>query len=245
MSKIAPHNAQIEYAQGTSGPYVKKRFRGAGKFTARQEATAYQGLCALLDSLSGTRAAKVLAVDDDANTLYLEFIEGPTMYERLAQGETEILDQARERLLYIFKESRDAGFRFDCDPSNILFEPGTQGGENLVFIDPSCIALPIRDHAFIVFMWGLIKILVRDWRMWRAGRLKPYWNAYCRGYCRISDVSGASLAQQMVAYIDLVIEWNKERNHVESVSIYYFRRLIVAPIYRAVRLWFVWRPMPS
>lgn len=243
MSKDRPHNAQIEYVKGTSGPYVVKRFREAGKFTAGQEANAYDSLRKLLNDVPGTRAARVLAVDEEANTLSLEFLEGLNLHERLAHGDMDILDNIRERLLRIFKRARDTGFRFDSDPSNILFETDAAEKQNLVFVDPSCIPLPIRDHAFIVFMWGLIKIPLRDWRVWRARKIAPYWNAYCREYCQLSNISGASLAQQMTAYIDLVIQWNKERNPVEGVLIHSFRRLVVIPIYRAIRLWFAWKPM--
>ena len=243
MSKVAPHNAWIEYANGNSGPYVVKWFREGGKFTAGQEARAYDVLRRLLDDVPGARAASILALDEAANTLSLEFIEGLSLHERLAQGEFDILEETRERLLRIFIGARDNGFFFDSDPSNILFEAGATDGQNLVFIDPSCITLPIRDHAFIVFMWGLIKILLRDWRVWHIWKMRPYWDSLWRGYCALSNVSGASLAQQMVAYIDLVIRWNKERNPVEGPITYSFRRLVVIPIYRAVRLWFLWNSM--
>ena len=235
MSKVAPHNAVVEFIEQDGQQIVVKRYRAGAKYTAKQEAHAYQQLSKLLSQFQGARTAQLIRFDEESNALYLEFIPGASLHERINSGEQAILANLREPLIELLGASRQKHLQFDSDPSNIMFD---QNG--IVLIDPVCTELEIDDYSFIVFMWGLIKIILRNRRIWRIGKIIGHWNDYYISYCQHNGITRKMLNQQMAGYIGLVISWNREKNHVEGIFLRFFRCVVVVPIYTVVRQLFRW-----
>lgn len=235
MSKVAPHNAVVEFIEQDHQQIVLKRYRAGARYTAGQENHAYKQLSRLVSQLHGVRTAHVIRFDEEENALYLEFIPGATLHERINSGDEEILARLKEPLVELFWAARQENLAFDSDPSNIMFD---QNG--IVLIDPVCTELEIDDYSFIVFMWGLIKITLRNRRFWRIGKIIGHWKHYYSSYCEHQGIIYKGLNQQMVDYIGLVIGWNCEKNQVEGVLLRSFRYVVVIPIYMMVRLLFRW-----
>jgi serine/threonine protein kinase len=231
MSKVAPHNATIEFVDIEGKRSVLKRYRTKAKYSALQEGEAYEKLTTILNKEKVARIAEVFKVNESDNTLLLEFIPGLNLHERIYAGHEDDLETFREALISIFSHARKKNISFDSDPSNILFDD-----KGIVIIDPICTELPIRDYSFIVFMWGLIKITIRNRRFWRAYKVISYWKKYYKTYCHCTNSSYDALNHQMVEYIGLVIKWNREQNAVEGTFLRLFRRVVVIPIYMVISL---------
>ena len=235
MSKVAPHNAFIEVLREENKRVIAKHYRATGKYTASQEASAYSELEKLVMPIKGIRPAKIQRIDEVGNVLYLEFVPGLNLFERITGGDEACLKTLKKPLMELFLAAKLEQICFDSDPSNILFE-----AEGMVLVDPVCRKLPLADFTLVVFMWGLIKVSLRNIRFWRIVRLFRYWRTYYREYCDMADTTYDSLNSQMVACIDLAIVWNKERNSIEGSFYYAFRRIVVIPIYSIVRELFRW-----
>lgn len=235
MSKVAPHNAttQIRYDAG-GRKYVYKKYHA--KYTSREEFLAYQrlGKC-LLRSDSGVRAAEIYEVNDLDNSLNIEFINHQTLHEMLFTGKVYILELIQEKLLDIFHEAKRQNVNFDSDPSNLFCD---ESGSEIVIIDPVGPNLSLNDYAMVVFVWGLIKLSLRNPRLWQSYRVLIYCFDY---YCRYMDKTRTdykSFNRQMSEYIGVVIGWNKEKNLVEGIFTRIFRRIVVVPLYSIVKLFF-------
>jgi len=235
MSKIAPHNSFVEFIEQNGIRIAVKTFRRGGKYTAAQEARAYSNLAKILPGIDGVRLANIRRLDAENNALHIEYIASESLFERIINGDEACLEVLKKPLINLFLIAKQNQVHFDSDPSNIMFD-----NEGIVFIDPVCTELSIEDYSFIVFMWGLIKIALRNRRIWRIRKIIAYWKDYYREYCHVSGTNSSVLNHQMENYIDLVINWNKERNANEGYFVYVFRYIVVIPIYSIVRQIFRW-----
>lgn len=233
MSRVAPHNSFVKIESKNGKRVAVKYYQRKSKYSAQQESRAYKELQAITSNVVGVRSANVLEVEEKENTLTLEYISGLTLQENIKKGNIACLELNTETLISLFISARNREFCFDSDPSNMMFDD-----LGIVLIDPVCEELKIKDYSFIVFMWGLIKILLRNGKVWRIKKVIKIWNRYLKEYCRKTNTSIASIYKQMVKYIDLVIAWNKKKNDVENIFVYYFRIIIVIPIYIVIRQYF-------
>lgn len=230
MSKVAPHNATIEYRNDGTRPYVYKKYRA--KYTAVEESEAYERVRTLTSGIERVRPARVYTVDPADDSLKLEFVPGRSLWEIVADGEVGALERVRADVMTLTGAARARGVRFDCDPSNLMCESGEDG---LVIIDPVCVDLELRDFAMVVFLWGLLKLVLRNPRVWRDRAILRSWFRYYREYLERAGTAHEAFNEQMVRYIDVAIGWNKEKNPIEGPLTRGFRFVVVVPLYRLVR----------
>lgn len=236
MSKVAPHNATIELKYDENGRlYIYKKYHT--KYTSAEEFLAYQQLKKCLPNKNlGIRAAEVYEVNDLDNSLNIEYIDYKNLHEILFSGNENILIKIQEKLLNLFDEARRQGISFDSDPSNLLCD---KDGNDVVVIDPVCANLKLNDYAAVVFIWGLIKLSLRNPRVFQSFRILKNCFDYYRKYIDKTDADFRSLNRQIGEYIGLSISWNIEKNSVEFFTTRIFRIVIVVPLYSVVRLLFI------
>jgi hypothetical protein len=233
MSKLAPRNATVQILRLDDGHlYVHKRYHSV--YTATQEQHAYRTVQLLCRDIQGIRLAYVLGVDEKENSLHLEYIPGKSLYELLEAGKIDPIIQWTDRLVELFSAAKTQKSYFDSDPSNFIIHAKT--GE-LVIIDPVCTNLRLEDFAMVVFLWGLIKLMLRKPRFWQYPSLIRVWRTFYREYLQRGDVESGRFNHEMVRYIDVVIKWNREVSPVDSLLITLMRRMVVVPMYMVVR-WF-------
>lgn len=236
MSKVAPHNAVIDLRIDEKGrKYIYKKYYAT--YTSEQEFTAYENVSKCINQpRSGIRMATVYEVDVADNSLNIEFINYRNLHEIVVSGNVEILLIVKDRLLQLFSDARKKGVEFDSDPSNILCD---EEGIDIVLIDPICTDLNLRDFSAVVFIWGLIKLSLRNPRVWKSIQVLRICGGFYDAYLLQSGVNFKDLNAQIGAYIGRAILWNTSRNRVEGVSVRLFRLVVVVPIYSLVRLLFV------
>ncbi len=236
MSKLAPRNAKVMIVKESDGrTYVQKRYLAV--YTAVQERAAYDRLRPLCGPIRGIKMARVLAVDEKKNSLRLEYVPGKSLYETVEVGNLGPLIEWRKPLVELFTAARTRGIRFDGDPSNFIVHAETG---QLVIIDPVCVDLQIEDFAMVVFLWGLIKLMLRNPRPWRFTPLMRVWCAYFRDYRRCTGADPHGFNRQMACYIDMVIGWNKEISPVDDLFMAMLRRYVAVPLYTFVKWLFRW-----
>ncbi len=233
MSGIAPRNATVTFVTREDGSrYVKKKYRAI--YTAAQEQDAYHKIQPLLQDIKAIRSAQVLNVDESSNVIYIEYIHGESLYELAMKGNITPILEWKEPLIDLFDKARKKGVRFDGDPSNFILH--AKSGE-LVIIDPVCTDLQLNDFAMVVFLWGLIKVIIRSLRFWRYPFIIRVCRIYYRSYLQQTGVVPHLFGQEMIRYIDVVIEWNKEVSSADSRIMILLRRIVAVPIYTTVK-WF-------
>ena len=235
MSRVAPHNAIIQFVDRGGERIVIKQYRLGAKYSAEQEVQAYYKLDKLLGQNHGSRVAQLYHFDEKNNEIHLEYIPGKNMYEKIKDGDYTCLKNNKAMLVKLFSVARKERIKFDSDPSNIMFDR-----KGMVFIDPVCKELEIDDYPFIVFMWGLIKVILRNPRVWYIFRIMEQWREYYFDYCQDNHIDHRTVNKQMCEYIELVIDWNREKNSVEGIFVYVFRRTVVIPLYSVVEQLFRW-----
>lgn len=231
MSKIAPINAQISFETIDRHCVVVKTYRSGARFNALQEYQAYLKLIEFLQEIDGVRVAKIIKFSPSQNQLTIEKINVPTLQEDLKRGNVSSLRKCRNRLMSVFLQASLKELKFDSDPTNIFFD-----GNDIVIIDPICQDIDIDDYTFVVFVWGIIKIIVRSWKLWNAPKLIAEVKRLVQCYSKKINRPNDDIIHQIIKYIDIVIEWNRERNQVEGILMYFFRKIVVVPIYRVIQL---------
>lgn len=236
MSKVAPHNAVIDVRTDEKGrKYVYKKYYAT--YTSEQEFTAYKNVSrCIAQPGSGIRMAAVYEVNIADNSLNIEFINYRNLHEIVVSGNVEILLVIKDRLLGLFSDARTKGIDFDSDPSNILCD---EEGIDIVLIDPICTDLNLSDFSAVVFIWGLIKLSLRNPRVWKSIQVLKICGGFYDAYLLQSDVNFKDLNAQIGAYIGRAISWNSRGNRVEGFSVRLFRLVVVVPIYSLIRLLFV------
>jgi hypothetical protein len=232
MSKSAPNNAEIVFKLDEKEQrFVYKKYYH--QYRAFEEIDSYRELgdC-LRQTDQPARVARVYSWSDRDNSINLEFIAGPTLLELLRGGEVYILQELEEVLVTVFSCASRENFCFDSDPSNIFYDGST--GE-VVFIDPVCIKLDLGDYAAVVFLWGLIKIALRNPRVWQSYRLWRYARNFQRAYALRVDTNSDALSKQIANYVDTVISWNLEIKQREGWLVRMFRKVCVVPLYKVVQ----------
>jgi len=231
MSKVAPLNATIEYHLDCAQPHVRKRYHAT--YTAVEEAASYKQVERIVDGVSGVRTAHVYDVDVETNSIRVEYVPGSSLWEIMAAEGAAPLGRHLPALVATFGRARAMGIPFDSDPSNLMVDQRNGG---IVFIDPICTSGELfRDYAMVVFLWGLIKRCLRDWRIWHAAEMFKAIREWRREYCVANDVSTQELDEQLSRYIDVVVGWNLQANAIEGPVVRAFRVAVVTPLYLLVR----------
>lgn len=245
MSKIAPQNARIEFKYDELGrQYVYKKYHA--RYTSREEFVAYQKLSACLQEVnSSIRLAKVYDVNDSDNSISIEYINYQNLEEILVSCNTNILTTIQDALIDLFYEASCQRVIFDSDPSNLLCK---KDGTEIVIIDPLALSeeeiladprLRLKDYPAVVFIWGLVKLTLRNAKIWRSFEILRVCLDYYRKYILKSKSQFKSINNQIAIYIGLAISWNIEKNEVEGIITRLTRCVIVVPVYSFVRLLFV------
>jgi len=235
MSKLAPLNAKIEYKENQRCKYVYKCYHAT--YTAKDEFEAYERVDKLIQGLKKFRTAKIYNVNESDNCLSIEYIPGHSLYEIISETNVDVLKKWQSLLITLFIKARNAKVHFDSDPSNLMCDDRTG---DIVIIDPVCVDLDIDDFVMIVFMWALIKIMLRNRSFWRNKAIIKHWFNYYREYLQATGVDFREFNSQLVKYIDVVIGWNKEGNSVEGPMKRVMRYLLFIPIYTVIKWIFKW-----
>lgn len=235
MSKVAPNNATIELKSDEDGrQYIHKKYHA--KYTSAEELYAYQQLNKCLSNKnSGIRAAQVYDVNDLDNSLNIEFVNYKNLHEILFSGNVNVLITIQDKLLNLFDEARRQHIRFDSDPSNMLCD---EIGVNIVLVDPICVNLKLDDFTAVVFIWGLIKLSLRNPRVWQTYKILKICFDYYRKYIAQTGICYKTFNRQIGIYIGVAISWNLEKNAVEGFITRLFRLVMVVPLYSVVRVVF-------
>ena len=235
MSKVAPRNATIEIVESENrDKIVRKTYRAT--YTAVDEHSAYARVEPIYIDCPDIRMARLLDLDADSNSFTVEFIPGRSLYDSAADGDLRPLGYWHTRLIEPFVRARNEGLRFDSDPSNFLVHADTA---ELIVIDPVCADIRIKDYAAVVFLWGIIKLMLRTLRFWRYPGLFRLGRSFKKLYLSAADVSSDEFNKQMVTYIDVVIGWNKEVSPVDSRAMRIIRRCLAIPLYSTARFAFL------
>lgn len=231
MSKLAPRNATVEVGDHNDGSkFVRKTYRAT--YTALDEQLAYGRVEHIYRDCPDIRIARFFEIDSDNNSFTLEFIPGKSLYEFAAEGDFKSLSDWHTRLIAPFVLARNEGLCFDSDPSNYLVHADTA---ELVAIDPVCADIRIDDYAAVVFLWGIIKLMLRTPKVWRYPGLLRIGRSFKKLYLTAADVSSDDFNQQMVTYIDVVIGWNREVSPVDSKAMTLIRKYLAIPLYSIAR----------
>ncbi len=232
MSKAVPNNAEIVFRLDEKGQqFVYKKYYH--QYRASDERDSYRELGDCLQHADqSARVAQIYNWSDPDNSIDLEFIVFPTLLELLRGGELYILQELEEVLVAVFSQASKNNFCFDSDPSNIFYDGST--GE-VVFIDPVCINLDLGDYAAVVFLWGLIKIILRNPRVWQSYTLWRYARNFQQAYALEVDISSDTISVQIANYVDTVISWNLEIKQREGWPVRMFRKVCVVPLYKVVQ----------
>lgn len=234
MSKLAPRNATIEIDENKDGQrIVKKTYRAT--YTAHDEQLAYGRVDHIYRDCPDVRIARFLEIDSDNNSFTLEYIPGESLYDSAAGGDFKPLSYWHTQLITPFVLASKEGLCFDSDASNYLVHADTA---KLVAIDPVCADVPIDDYAAVVFLWGIIKLMLRTPRFWRYPRLFRIGRNFKKLYLAAADVSSGDFNRQMVTYIDVVIGWNREVSPVDTRAMKLIRRYLAIPLYSTARFAF-------
>lgn len=234
MSRLAPRNATVEILKSDEGLlYVHKRYHAV--YTARQEQEAYSRLQPLLENIQGIRSAQILDVNEDENSIALEYIPGKSLYDLAGSGIFGPLRDCQERLVTLFIAARNAGVHFDSDPSNFIIHSNI--GE-LICIDPVCADIQLKDYAAVVFIWGLVKLVLRSLKFWQYPSLIRAMRSYLSCYLTQADINAVCFNQQMASYITVVIDWNKEISSIDGLLTILLRRCVAIPLYSITRCLF-------
>ena len=234
MSKLAPRNATIEICDHDDGSkFVRKTYRAT--YTALDEQLAYGRVEHVYRDCPGVRVARFLELDSDSNSFTLEYIPGKSLYDSAAGGDFRPLNCWHTRLIAPFVLARNEGLCFDSDPSNYIVHADTA---ELVAIDPVCTDLRLNDYAAVVFLWGIIKLMLRTVRFWRYPALFRIGRNFKKQYLATADAGREDFNRQMVTYIDVVIGWNREESPVDSKALKLVRRYLAIPLYSTARFAF-------
>jgi|GEM_PF-3427433 len=234
MSRLAPRNATVQILESDEGSfYAHKCYHAV--YTARQEQQAYGKLQPLLENIQAIRSAQILDVNEDKNSITLEYIPGKSLYDLVGAGIFAPLRDCQERLVKLFIAARNTSVRFDSDPSNLIIHSNT--GE-LICIDPVCADIQLEDYTAVVFIWGLVKLVLRSLKFWQYPELIRTIRSFLSCYLTQADVSYVRFNQQMASYITVVIDWNKEISSVDGVVTIFLRRCVAIPLYSITRCLF-------
>lgn len=229
MSKLAPRNASVVVVESDDADRViRKRYHA--EYTATQEEAAYKRVCGIYRSCEGIRCANVLSVED--GDLFIEYIPGENLYESAADGRFGPLRAWQGRLVTAFVHARTMELSFDSDPSNYIVHDETN---ELVAVDPVCKDIQLPDFAAVIFLWGILKLILRSIKFWRYPELYRIACSFLVKYLEESGTSEVQIRDQLVTYIDVVIGWNKEVSRVDGLLMIVVRRAIAIPIYSVAK----------
>lgn len=237
---IAPNqlrrNSSIELTQRGKQRLVQKRYFKT--HSIQDERGAYQTLESLLEGLEGLRAAKLHESVNEADTLLVEYIAGPTLAEQLAQGDIRGLNQHMNAICRLLAAAKHRATPFDCDPSNMIVSDG-----QIVMIDPLVMPLPIPHLSAAIFLQGFIKAGLRC-LLRRPGLLGALFNAAHRvlgEYATLTGVSEGEVLGDLAKYQTQVIHWNREHVQAESRLHWVTRQIFLVPVYYAIRYVVLWQ----
>lgn len=234
MSGLAPRNASIQILKSEDGShYVHKKYLAV--YTSLQEQQAYNKLRPLLKNTPEIRLARILSANENENSINIEYIPGKSLYEMAQKGIFEPLREYQKPLVALFIAARNAGVRFDSDPSNFIIHSRTG---QLVGVDPICADIELEDYAAVVFIWGLVKLILRSLKFRRYPSLIRLIRSYLSCYLAEADVSSKDFNQQMASYITTVISWNKQISPVDGPAMILLRRCVAIPLYSIARCLF-------
>ncbi|MEK6805798.1 MAG: hypothetical protein AABY95_04040 [Pseudomonadota bacterium] len=206
-------------------------------FNVDGERHAYARLRQVIATLLAFRVPMLHDELAQPGEIVMEFVAGPTLAQQLARGDIAPLERHRVAIVSLLAAAQAQHLAFDCDPSNMIL-----ADDRIVLVDPMVQALPLQHLSVAIFLHGLVKAGLRcGLQPWTLPRLRRAARALLDDYAAAAGVTPEQVLADLADYQTTVIDWNREMDPNETLSLWLFRRLVLIPVYAMIRAMARWQ----